>query len=255
MSVPAATHPLPLRGRSVVITRPAGTASAFARQVRALGGVPLLLPGLAVRAKDNATATRAELDAALRDELLIFTSPAAVRFAARLLPLRTDAAVCAVGQATARLLRRYGVSAQAPSEQQDSDGLLALPLLQTLRGRRVALIGAAGGRDVLREQLAARGARLREVQVYQRVPPRLDRRHLAVLAGLPADACVLWSSVEALQHLQRLLPPVAWASLTTATAVVSSERLAQAARAAGFVRIQRAASALGADLLAAAATP
>jgi len=118
----------------------------------------------------------------------------------------------------------------------------------------LALIGAAGGRDLLREQLAARGARLREVHVYQRVPPRLDRRHLAALANLPVDACVLWSSVEALHQLQRLLPAAAWSSLTGVIAVVSSERLAQAARAAGFTRICRAASALSADLLAAAAT-
>jgi uroporphyrinogen-III synthase len=153
------------------------------------------------------------------------------------------------------LLRRHGLSARVPSEQQDSDGVLALPALHTLSGRRVALIGAPGGRGVLREQLAARGATVREVHVYRRVPPRLDRRHLTALAALPDDACVLWSSVEALQQLQRLLPAAAWASLARATAVVSSERLAQAARAAGFARIRRAASALSADLLAAAATP
>ena len=246
----------PLRGRTVVITRPAGTASALARQVRARGGVPLLLPGLALRAAVDPVATRAACAAALDDELLIFTSPAAVRFAARLLPLRTHAQVFAVGQGTAQLLRRHGVLAHAPAPgaSQDSDGLLALPSLRQLAGRRTALVGAAGGRGVLREQLAARGARLREVHVYRRLPPRLDRRHFGALAALPADACVLWSSAEALQQLQRLLPAAAWSSLAAAVAVVSSERLAQAARAAGFVRIRRATSALGADLLAAAAT-
>lgn len=252
MSDRAATHPLPLRGRSVVITRPAGTAATLARQVRALGGAPLLLPGLALRGTLDPVAARVQLQAALQDERLIFGSPAAVRFAARLLPLRSHAEVYAVGQGTARLLRRHGLSALTPGAQQDSEGVLALPALQTLSGCRVALIGAAGGRGLLREQLTARGAAVREVQVYRRVPPRLDRRHLAALAALPVDACVLWSSVEALQQLQRLLPAVAWASLARATAVVSSERLAQAVDAAGFARVRRAASALGADLLAAA---
>lgn len=248
-----ASHPLPLHGRTVVITRPAGTARTLATQVRALGGVPLLLPGLALRAAADPAAARMALAAALQYELLIFTSPAAVRFAARLMPLRSKAMVFAVGQGTARLLRRHGVAAQAPGGPQDSEGLLALQALRTLSGRRVALVGAAGGRGVLREQLAARGGVLREAHVYRRVPPRLDRRHVGALLALPADTRVLWSSAEALQQLQRLLPAAAWASLCRATAVVSSERLAQAAQLAGFARISRAASALGEDLLLTAA--
>lgn len=242
-----------LHGRTVVITRPAGTASALARRVRALGGVPLLLPGLALRGVADADDARRGLRAALAAELIVFTSPAAVRHAAALLPLRTTAAVLAVGQGTARALRRHGVAAPLAPQRQDSEGLLEHPGLREPRGRRVALVGAPGGRGVLREQLAVRGAQLQEVHVYRRVPPRLDRRHLEALLRLPASARVLLSSAEALHHLQQLLPPSAWARLCAATVVVSSERLAVAAHAAGFVRIVPAASALSADLLDAAA--
>jgi uroporphyrinogen-III synthase len=241
-----------LHGRIVVITRPAGTAAAFARRVRALGGVPLLLPGLALRGAIDEAVARAGLHAALMDELLIFTSPAAVRHAAALVPLQTAARVLAVGQGTARALRRYGIDAPLAPSQQDSEGLLQHPALQDLRGRHVALIGAPGGRGVLREQLAARGAQLRELHVYRRVPPRLDRRHVDALLQLTASALVLLSSAEALQNLQQLLPPSAWARLCAATAVVSSERLVASARVAGFSRIVLAASALSADLLDAA---
>lgn len=242
-----------LRGRVLVITRPVGTAGALARRVRALGGTPVLLPGLAVRGPDDVAAARAALRAGLAGELVIFSSPAAVRHAAALMPLRTGAVVLAVGQGTARALRRHGVPDARVPGQQDSEGLLEHPLLQDLQDRRVTLVGAPGGRGVLRGQLAARGARLREVQVYRRVPPRLDRRHVAALLGLPRSARVLLSSGEALQNLCRLLPPPALARLRAATAVVSSERLATAARDAGFARIERAASAMAGDLLAAAA--
>ena len=235
----------------VVVTRPTGTAAALARRVRACGGAPLLMPGLSLRGVDDA-ATRTALRAALGDDLLVFTSPAAVRYAAALAPLRTRAIVLAVGQGTAHALRRHGVLAQAPSRQ-DSEGLLDLPAAQALHGRRVALIGAPGGRGVLREQLAARGARLREVQVYRRVPPRLDRRHFEAVLALPRSARVLISSGEALENLMHALPPPALVRLRAAVAVVSSERLAQAAHAAGFARIVQADSALAADLLAAAA--
>ena len=241
-----------LHGRIVVITRPAGTAAALARRVRALGGVPLLLPGLALRPTADAPAVRDALRLALSDELLVFTSPAAVRYAAALLPLRTAATVLAVGRGTALALRRHGVAEPLAPRQQDSEGLLEHPALAELRGRRVALIGAPGGRGVLREQLAARGAQLREVQVYRRVPPRLDRRHVGALLSLPASAQVLLSSAEALHNLQQVLPLPAWTRLCAATAVVSSERLATAARSAGFTRIVTAASAFSADLLDAA---
>jgi uroporphyrinogen-III synthase len=50
-----------------------------------------------------------------------------------------------------------------------------------------------------------------------------------------------------------LLPAPVLARLRAAVAVVSSERLAQAAREAGFTRIEQAGSALAADLLEAAA--
>lgn len=241
-----------LHGRVIVITRPVGTAAAMARRVRAQGGVPLLLPGLALRAPDDPAQARRELDAAQREaDLLLFVSPAAVRFAAALAPLHSGAQVLAVGQGTARALARHGIATEVPTRQ-DSEGLLALPTLRQLDGTSIALIGAAGGRDLLPAQLRARGAQLREVWVYRRVAPRLDRRHLDALATLPASARVLFSSAQALDHLHVLLPPPAWARLSAATAVVSSQRLAEAARAAGFRRVRQASSALSDYLLAAA---
>lgn len=231
-----------LRGRVVVITRPAGTAAALVRRVRVLGGVPLLLPGISLRGNVDAVAADA-LRTSLESELLIFASPAAVRFAAALAPLRTKACVIAVGAGTARALRRHGVAAPLAPARQDSEGVLAHPALAEVRGRSVSLIGAPGGRGLLREQLLARGADLHEVHVYRRVPPRLDRRHLALVLGLPPTACVLLSSAEALQHLQQSLPPAAWLELRKASIVVSSARLAEVANAAGFAHVLQAASA------------
>lgn len=255
MTAPRSTAAKPaLHGHTVVITRPSGTGSSLAREVRKRGGMPLLLPGLSLHGVDHPKESAVALGAALADDLLIFTSPAAVRFAARLAPLQTKATVFAVGQGTARALRRHGVKAPlAPMSRQDSEGLLEHPLLVEPQGLRVALIGAPGGRGVLRATLAERGARLREVHVYQRGVPRWQARHLEALKHLPGDARVLLSSAEALGNLQQGLPAHAWAQLRAAVAVASSGRLADAARSAGFSRVLVAASALSADLLAAAA--
>lgn len=244
----------PLRNVTVVITRPAGTAGPLSRRVRKLGGIPVSVPGLSLRAIEDASAVDAALRSALGGDLLIFTSPAAVRFAADVLPLATRATVIAVGRGTARALRTANLTdVRFPETSQDSEGVLGLPELAGVEGKRVALIGAPGGRGLLREQLAARGALLDEVHVYHRVAPRIDRRHIDPLLKLSRRSAVLLSSAEALDHLHRALIAPAWRRLVQAVAVVSSERLRDIALQTGFERVVVARSALPGDLLAAAA--
>ncbi|MET0255941.1 MAG: uroporphyrinogen-III synthase [Luteibacter sp.] len=247
------THPL--RNVTVVITRPAGTAGPMSRRVRKLGGIPVSVPGLSLRATEDASAVDAHLRDALGGDVLIFTSPAAVRFAADVLPLATRATVIAVGRGTARALRTANLpDARFPETSQDSEGVLGLPELADVHGRRVALIGAPGGRGLLRERLAQRGAILDEIHVYHRVAPRLDRRHIDPLLKLTRRSAVLLSSAEALDHLHRALIAPAWRRLVQAVAVVSSERLREIATQVGFERVVVASSALPADLLAAASS-
>lgn len=242
-----------LTGCTIVITRPAGTGTPLAKKVSALGGTPLLLPGLSLRGVADVQRARTQWREAQTDDVLIFTSPAAVRYALALAPLnKAHGQIIAVGQGTARALQRHGIAAQVPASRQDSDGMLALSPLQHPEGRRVALVTAPGGRGLMQQQLTERGAILREVHVYQRTAPRLTRRHAEAVLQLPATACVLISSIEALQNLKQQLPVMAWERLCRVTAVVSSERIGAAVRAAGFMRTHRASSANQADLLAGA---
>lgn len=242
-----------LRGAGVVITRPAGRGGSLATRVRRLGGRAVLLPGLSLRAVDDPGEARAALRAALQDDVLVFTSPAAATHAVRLLPLRPRGAVLAPGQGTARALRRAGVEHVAVPERHDSEGLLAHPLLADPDLRSAALVGAEGGRQLLAQRLAARGVRVREVHVYRRMAPRLDRRHVDAVLALRPPFVVLLSSAQALANLRRELPDAAWSHLCRGIAVCSSERLDSAARDAGFERRRRAASAHPHDLLGAAA--
>lgn len=243
---------LPLNGIRIAITRPAGAGGSLARRVRALGGVPLSLPGSSLRAVTDARVARAALQAALTCDVMIFTSPAAVRFARQFGALRSPAVVLAPGAGTRRALRRAGCAhAQAPARE-DSEGLLALPALQDVRGKHVGIVGAAGGRGLLDRELTARGAEVLHAHVYQRLPARLDCRHADALRASPhTPLYVLLSSTEALTNLLAGLPDDARRSLLAGTAVASSERLLAAARAAGFAGTLRAASARAASMLAA----
>lgn len=244
---------IPLAGVHIAITRPAGTGAALARRVRDLGGVPLLLPGSSLRATADPRAAAMALRAALAGDAVIFTSPAAVRFAARLARLHTRARVLAPGSGTLRALHRAGCTQAIAPAREDSEGILALPALRNIRGQHIGIIGAAGGRGLLAPELAARGAGVTHVHVYQRVPARLDRRHADALQQARQPLYVLLSSAEAMANLLATLPEEARRALLAGCAVVSSARLAAAAQAAGFARVLPAGSAHAADLLAAVA--
>lgn len=245
----------PLAGVTVLITRPVGQGRTLAHRVRALGGRPVLLPGLSLRAVQPSTSLRAALQEALAGDLVLFTSPAAVRFAARLMPLSGGARFGAVGRGTARALARHGVDERiVPHTTQDSEGLLAHPALADVRGRAVAVVGAPGGRGMLQRRLRERGARVTDVAVYRREPARLDARHRQAVRQLRGKHCILLSSARTLANLQAALKGQDWQRVTTGVAVVSSARMETAARQAGFERVIRAKSALGEALLDKAAS-
>jgi uroporphyrinogen-III synthase len=178
-----------------------------------------------------------------------------VRHAFRLYPgMRQHSAATAfgVGVGTVRALARHGVQACAPEARSDSEGLLALHALADVRGKRIALIGAPGGRDLIAPALRERGADVAAIHVYERAPPRLTRRHFDALARAPDPLLTLLSSGEALVNLVAQVPRPLLARLRHQVLVVSSERLATLAHEHGFEDIRVAASALPDDLLDAA---
>jgi uroporphyrinogen-III synthase len=245
-----------LAGATVIVTRPSSSAAALKRRIATLGGVALRLPGIGLRAPRDPVSACAVLRAARRTDIAVFISPAAVRYAFALLPeLRFARAtqVCTTGAGTARALARRGLCDVIwPRLRQDTEGLLALPEFARLRGRRVALIGAPGGRDLLPGTLRKRGATAQNVHVYQRVAPRLTQRHFVALERAAAPLLTLLSSATALTNLRAQLPAPLFARLAEGEGIVSSLRLAQAARSAGFRRAHIAKSAGSADMLAAA---
>lgn len=243
----------PLAGTRIVITRPAGTGTTLAHRVRALGGAPVLLPGSSLHGLSDA-ATRGALRAALASDVAIFTSPAAVRFARRIAPVTGHARVLAPGAGTLAALRRAGCPNATAPTREDSEGILGLPILHRVRGQRIALIGAAGGRGLLERELGARGAKVVSAHVYQRAPARLDQRHVRALQrAAHRPLYVLLSSAEALANILASLPANAGAALLAGTAIVSSERLANAAHGAGFAAVVNAGSAHGQAMLDAVA--
>ncbi|MFT4257320.1 MAG: uroporphyrinogen-III synthase [Pseudoxanthomonas sp.] len=238
----------------VISLRPQGGHAALRAAVARHGGRVLALSPWRLRARDDAE-TRDDLRAALACEKIVFTSPAAVRGATLLAPLRRRRGQrwLAVGDGTAAALAHAGIDAAITPARKDSEGLLAMPALQGLHGASIGLVTAPGGRDLLAETLRQRGAVLRRADVYAREPLPLSPRALQRLQRLRARACLALSSGEALTLTLAQLPDQAKAKLLRAGVVAASERLAEQAREAGFARVFRADGPQPAQLAKAAA--
>ncbi len=173
-----------LKGRRIVITRPAERARALADRLRALGAEPIIFPTVKIEPADPAA-----LDAALRQlaifDWIVFTSANGVEaFFTRLAAAGKNGRdvgrckVAAIGPVTARALREHGVEPALVPGEYVAEAVLAA--LGEVRGQRFLLPRADIAREALAAGLAGRGAIVTEVAAYRTVgagtpPPDLRR--------------------------------------------------------------------------------
>lgn len=196
-----------LKGAGVVITRPARQAAGLAREVAALGGKPFVFPAIVILPPDDQVALRGVQRDLAHYDFAIFVSANAVEYGVgdpgawptHLLPL-------APGPGTAAALAAVGIEGvRVPQTTMDSEGILAMPELAAVAGKRIVIFRGAGGRELLRTTLEGRGAVVVQIECYRRARPT------AGVSGLieawrdkRIDAVTLTSS-EGLDNLWALL--------------------------------------------------
>ncbi|MFT3897587.1 MAG: uroporphyrinogen-III synthase [Thermomonas sp.] len=251
----AKSRRMPLAGCYVISLRPVGAHATLRAAAAARGAKVLALSPWRVEAQQDA-ATRRALRDALAADVVIATSPAAVRAASTLSSLRKRRAQvwCAVGAGTAAALRRAGIDDVVSPSRMDSEGLLSLPELRSVRGSSIGLLTAPGGRGLIAPALRKRGAKVLRADVYRRIEIPFAPIVLSRMHALCATPWLALGSGEALQLALARLPAGLAAKLRKADVAAASERLAGAARETGFQgRIVVAASARPRDLVAAMA--
>lgn len=239
----------------MISLRPRGEHQSLRRAAARHGGGLVALSPWALRDCRDDGAHEA-LSQALQAPRVVFTSPAAVHAANRLLPLGELAGDShgwlGAGAGTRAALRRLGLANAVCPPRMDSEGLLAMPQLQDVRGLRVGLVTAPGGRGALTPALEARGALVVRADVYERIAVPLSPRALAAVRALPRPVILVVSSGEALQRVLAAAPGDIAMLLRTCPAIVASERLATLARENGLVHVRTARSAAPGDLIDAA---
>ena len=241
--------PCHLGGIGVLVTRPAHQADALCEMIEQVHGRPVRLATIAIDPTKNPHIAKAIL--AKPCDVMIFVSANAVDHAFPLLPdeIPVDMAIGAVGQATAQRLAETGLDPTlVPDTRFDSEGLLAIPALHRLQGKRVVIVRGLSGRPLLGDTLTERGAEVDYAEVYTRTLPHRDTRNL-VRGWTRMVDIVTTTSNESLDNLFTMLGDDGAQLLQTTPLVVVSERAAAHAKRRGCRHVHLAESALNGKLL------
>ncbi len=258
-------HTLP-RIRSLLITRPAGLAEGLAAGLRAIGVEPVILPLIEIAPAPDLVSLATALSCLTDCQWAIFVSPSAVRMGLAAVHEHLEGfpgsvRLAGVGEGSAKPLREaLGRAVLTPVEGADSEGLLACPEMQAVAGQRVMLFRGVGGRTLIADTLAARGATVMHAVCYERrrLRPDISALHLrwrtGGMEGRGGVDAVSVTSTEILDQLVRVMGEAGLALLQTTPLFVPHPRIAAAARAYG-VRDVRLTGAGDAGLIAALADP
>lgn len=194
----------PLFGQTVLVTRPQGQADAMAERLRELGAEVLVQPAIQIEPPSDWSAVDSAADRLEEFDWVVFSSSNGVRFFLdRLIERGIDARrfgrakLAAIGPRTAESLAGYSLRADLLPDEYRAEALAEV-LAQACDGRRVLLIRASRGREVLAEQLAAAGASVEQTVVYRSVDtPGANADAAAALAAGRVDWTTATSSAIA----------------------------------------------------------
>ncbi len=239
---PAARDRAPLDGIGVIVTRPQRQAAVLAGRIAALGGTPLIWPAIVILPPVDGEAL-ARAHAALGGyDIAIFVSANAVEFGGRAAGAwPAHIATFAPGPGTAEALAEAGIAnARIPVKSWDSEGLLELPDLADVTGKRIVIFRGEGGREFLGNALRMRGGIVDHVPCYRRVAPQSGADGLIeAMRDGRADALTL-TSAEGLDNLLAALGPAGRVPLAALPVFAAHPRIAERAREHGLSAVETA---------------
>lgn len=233
----------PLHGLRILVTRPAAQAGPLVELIAAQGGEPVLFPLLEISPAHDLQPLQNTI-AQLQDyAIVVFISPNAVDFSLPVILQQrswpSGLRAAAIGQSTVAQLASFGIGGViAPRRRFDSEALLELPEMQAecVAGRKVLILRGNGGRELLAETLAARGAVVDCVTCYHRSAPSDGSQVLSLLRNKQLAALTV-SSSEGLRNLLALLDTEGYERLRLLPIFVPHRRIAEVANELGLQSI------------------
>ena len=232
----------PIIGKSVLVTRPQEQAQGLLTLLSQLGAQTIAMPLLEI---EPAELTQSERQIAIdldHYDLVVVISANAANLAMALFDnywpqLPAHIAWYAVGGATANALRGHGVvPSTPPGLEATSETLLALPGMSDVTGKRALIAKGEGGRELLRQALQERGARVDELKLYRRKPAYYSPEQVRLLLGDGLPDIIVVTSAAILENMHRLLSPC-YPDLIGVNLVAASGRIAEMACNLGYRKV------------------
>lgn len=233
----------------VVVTRPQDQAKHLYERLMQAGFSILLCPSIKIvptipqmGTNDYHKNGSGSIAKSIVGSINIFTSTNAVYYAFDWLrhqniPLHAQYWL-AVGPATKTALQEYSNEEILTGETANSEGLLALPILQNISSKQILLFKGAEGRDLLENTLRDRGAKVSCIAVYHRElttePHDFGRLHELLASSQGETLVVLATSASSLINLFARVELSLHSVLLTTQVIAASSRIAQIANDLGF---------------------
>jgi len=201
---PMRSSDLPLVGQTILVTRPVNQAGAFADKLRQRGAHVVIQPAIEIGPPDDWSPIDAAIRAIQQYDALVFCSQNGVdsflgRFGTLDVDIRklADCQIAVVGSKTAAALARFHLQPDLIPKDFRAEAL-AEQMAPQIAGKRVLIVRASRGRDLLAGALRAAGGQIEQVAAYShRDVTTADRAVLQMAAEGRIQWVTLTSSATA----------------------------------------------------------
>ena len=239
----------------LLLLRPRYGSTDFAEQVQAEGVTLFHHPVMSIAPLNNDNIEQTLSRFTLFDGAIFVSRTAALLTLTHMQALGViwpeHLSVYAVGKSTAAILAREGVAVEVPRGEMTSEGLLALPALADVAGKRLVICCGAGGRRLLGDELCQRGAEVQRCELYRREPDTAEKDAIVATLTESQPEMLVVHSGELLENLLSLLPESLHDRLFSLPVLLPSQRVAAMAKKAGFQQTVTARSATADDMVSA----
>ncbi|BBB14711.1 uroporphyrinogen-III synthase [Candidatus Rickettsiella viridis] len=223
----------------VLITRPEHQAKKLASDIQAHAGIPIFFPTIEIVPTDNTMLISEVFKKIDHYDFVIFISPNAVLQSASYIhhfwpswPKKTK--IMAIGPGTEATLKILNLSVDyRPEKDFNSEGLLALPPLQSPKQKKILICQGENGCLSLINTLEKRSANVNTLNLYKRSCPRLITNNIPNSNEIDIIIC---TSNTGLKNLVNLLQADWHDVLFDKQLLVISLRIAEFAEKLGFVK-------------------
>lgn len=237
----AESVPRTLEGYAVLVTRPEEQAGPLIAEIEKRGAQVVFAPMIVIRPKRDDPQAVAAIERLREFHSVIFVSKNAVDFGVDLIRAQRQTLehcqVYAVGVGSAGRLHDLGVAqVHTPHGEFTSEGLLKLPGLSShqIDGEKVLIVRGAGGRELLAQTLAHRGAQVEYCEVYERTLPTEPLSKQLKACGVSTPDVGIITSLEALTNLADKIDQEKLDLLYDVPLLVVGSRTAQEVERLGF---------------------